>query len=101
VRSVKQHEFSFRKERLRERALTQEWRDTCRELIEKKELASERGSHFVGVVFHYKLFSLVEAVSALEGLGDAWAYIGRADVTFELGLLHQLGGLFAGTAEQQ
>jgi hypothetical protein len=99
VRSVKQHEFSFRKEKLRERALTEEWCDTCRELIEKIELAGERGSRFVGVVFHYKLFSLVEAVSALEGLGDAWAYIGSPDVTFELGLLHKLGGLFACTAE--
>ena len=43
----------------------------------------------------------IETRGALECVGDAWADIFRADVAFKFGLLHELGGLFAGAAEQQ
>src|SRR6266404_8374665 len=44
---------------------------------------------------------LVHLGGALDGFGDAGANIFGADVTFEVGLLHELGGLFARAAKQQ
>src|SRR5689334_7132022 len=44
---------------------------------------------------------VVNLGGALEGLGDAGANIFGADVALEFGLLHELGGLLAGAAEQQ
>ena len=43
----------------------------------------------------------VEIRGALEGVSNARADVFRAHVAFEFGLLHELGGLFAGAAEQQ
>src|ERR1700730_5547717 len=44
---------------------------------------------------------LVHLGGAVEGFGDAGANVLGADVAFEFGLAHELGGLFAGTAEQK
>ena len=43
----------------------------------------------------------MEIRSPLYRIGNACADIFRADMAFELGLMHELRGLFAGTAEQQ
>src|SRR5260370_33051801 len=43
----------------------------------------------------------VQISGALQGVRNVRANIFGADVTFEVGLLHELGGLLAGTAEQQ
>lgn len=61
----------------------------------------ERGRVFFWAVLSCSPCGLVKAGRALESVSDAWADIGRADVTFELGLLHQLGGLFASAAEEE
>lgn len=47
------------------------------------------------------LFRFVDCGSAGDGVGDARADIFRAHVAFEFGLLHELGGLFAGAAEEE
>ena len=71
------------------------------DLVEKRESAGERGSDFIGFVVSSGVSSLVKAGGALEGVGDAWADVCWADVAFEFGLLHELGGLFARATEQQ
>src|SRR5260370_9310305 len=43
----------------------------------------------------------VQISGALQGVRNVRANIFGADVTFEVGFLHELGGVLAGTAEQQ
>jgi hypothetical protein len=61
----------------------------------------ESGRRFFGATICAGLNCLMEAGGSLEGVGDAWADVCWADVAFEFGLLHELGGLFAGTAEEE
>jgi len=67
----------------------------------KKQLMGDGWGYRLGSMGSCVQSGLIETGSALEGVSDTWADVFCADMALEFSLLHKLGGLFAGTAEQQ